>query len=272
MSEEATDLKLKPFPAEDWVSGYREYMARELKFLPPDWLDKGLIQIDAPQESALAAECDSVREAKAKRPQLLQAITGQAEGMYRGLKLMLGSNRPVELETPMTARLMNAANDELLPVLFYFKTEFNAARPSAYIKDLNPMFAKPDTNYPGHPTYPSGHAAQSWMFALLFGKMFPHLEPGLKDLARDIAYNRVIAGVHFEADSEAGRAVAEQLFKFLMDQPKFSCLVKQARAEWPEAKLEEARLEEEAAKLKAEEAKLKEDTPGLKARNFKKSR
>jgi hypothetical protein len=247
MSEDATELKLKPFSADEWVPAFREYIAKELKFLPPDWLAQKLIKIDPPKESDLVDECKKVRDAKNRRPHLLQAITGQAEGLHRGLKLLLGSNRPVELDTPMTARLMNAANDELLPVLFYFKTEFNAARPAAYIKDLNPMFAKPHPNYPGHPTYPSGHAAQSWMFALLFGAMFPHLDSALKDLAKDIAQNRVVAGVHFEADSKAWQELAEQLFKLLKADPRFFSLVQLARAEWPEAKLEEARLKAEEA-------------------------
>ncbi|MFG6430654.1 phosphatase PAP2 family protein [Roseateles sp. LYH14W] len=229
-------MKLKPFPAEDWTPVFREYIGKELKYLPPDWLDKKLIEILPPDESTLKAQCAKVIAAKGERQMRLHGILGQVEGLHLGLMALVRARRPVALDTPITFRLLNAANDELLPVLFYFKTEFNAARPSAYIKDLNPMFARPDPNYPGHPTYPSGHAAQSRLFALVLGAMFSKLGADLITLANDVAYNREVAGVHFEADSEAGQDLAAKVFKLLMSNPKFACMVSLAQAEWPENK------------------------------------
>ncbi|MGQ3053242.1 MAG: phosphatase PAP2 family protein [Roseateles sp.] len=227
-------MKLKPFPAGDWTPGFREYIAKEPKFLPPDWLDQKLFDVPPPAESVLAQECAAVVAAKQDRPVRLNSILGEVQGPHLRLKALVGARRSVALDVPATSRLLNAGNDDLLPVLFYFKTEFNAARPSAYIEDLNPMFAKPDSEFPGHPSYPSGHAAQSRLFARLFGAMFPKLEAALLDIANDVAYNREVAGVHFRSDSKAGQDLADQVFTQLRLCPRFACMVRLAQAEWPE--------------------------------------
>ena len=221
---------IKSFPAEDWVPLFRQYLAKDTKYLPPNWLDK--ISIAAPDAARLREDCKTLRTLKAERPMRLAAIKGQAQGLHEGLLAVLMAGRHFKLDTPATARVLNAANDDLLPVLFYFKTRFNAARPSAYLPDLNPMFAKPDAEFPGHPSYPSGHAAQSRMYALVLSEMLPQLRKQLFDVANDIALNREVAGVHFASDSEAGQRLAEMVFEQLMLNGDFVRLVRLARVEW----------------------------------------
>lgn len=225
---------LKPFPGEDWSAPLRKYSLGELKYLPADWREKQRIKIKAPDAKNLKCDCDSVIAAKKERPVRVHAISAQAQDITLGMFALLSARRPVKLDCPATSALLDAADIDLLPVLFYFKTEFNAARPSAYIPDLDPMFAKPHPNFPGHPSYPSGHAAQSRLFALVLGAAFPGLKSQLLGLADDIAFNREVAGVHFSSDSAAGKSLADQVFKLLMQQPAFTRLLPLVRAEWPE--------------------------------------
>ena len=225
---------LKPFPAEDWSEPLREYITGELKYLPADWLEQQLITLAPPDAKRLAADLKREKLARQKRPQRAQAIIAQAQDVTTGMFTLLRQRRSAPLKCPATFALINAANDELLPVVYYFKTEFNAARPGTYAPEIRPMFAKPDPDFPGHPSYPSGHAAQSRLCALLFAALFPKLEQALIAMADDIAYNREVAGVHFEADSDAGKLLADQVFNLLMAQPSFKRLLPLARAEWPE--------------------------------------
>jgi hypothetical protein len=65
---------------------------------------------------------------------------------------------------------------------------------------------------PGHGAFPSGHSAQAHTVAYVLGKLLKlrttdhiHVFDQLARQAARIATNRVIAGVHFPADSMAGR-------------------------------------------------------------------
>ena len=53
----------------------------------------------------------------------------------------------------------------------------------------------------------------------------------LFDLSRRISQNRVIAGVHYQADIEAGFIAAEGCFEILKDGPLFTALMNEARKE-----------------------------------------
>lgn len=229
-------ISLKPFPAEDWSEPLRDFMTRELKHLPADWLLKRRITIEPPSATRLAADLEKEKVARLERPKRAHAIVAQAQDITAGMFMLLRQRRSASLKCPATSALIAAANGDLLAVVFYFKSEFNAARPSTYAPDIRPMFAKPDPEYPGHPSYPSGHAAQSRIYALVLAELFPKLREELIAIADDIAYNREVAGVHLEADSDAGKSLADQVFKLLMEQPAFARLVPLARAEWPECR------------------------------------
>ncbi|PTT92878.1 hypothetical protein DBR42_01175 [Pelomonas sp. HMWF004] len=197
--------------------------------MPADWLSAGRITLAAPLPARLAGDLQLIESLATQRDAKIQAITTQAESFTAPMFGLLRSTRSVSLDAPVTMQMVNEAFNDLFPVLFYFKSEYNAARPVSYVPSLNPVFAKP-----GHPTYPSGHAAQSRLIALTLGAMFNALELQWLAMADEIALNREIAGVHFRADTEAGQQLADRVFILLMAQPAFSRLLPLARAEWPE--------------------------------------
>lgn len=225
----ATLPTLKPFPADSWNNEFRSFISQQTKHLPADWLSASLITLAAPQPARLAGDLLLIESLATQRDSKIQAITTQAESFSPPMFGLLRSTRSVALDAPVTMQMVTEAFNDLLPVLFYFKSEYNAARPVSYLPSLNPVFAKP-----GHPTYPSGHAAQSRLVALTLGAMFKGLRQRWLDMADEIALNREIAGVHFRADTEAGQQLADSVFTLLMAQPTFSRLLPLARAEWPE--------------------------------------
>lgn len=236
MSADPDFSALKYFPAADWRAEFRDDIANEVKFLPDNWADEIVIKLDGPVLDALKVDGDQLMACKQERTARGDGIKSQAgsvQGLAAGLMALMEARESVRLERPMTAKVLNAANDDLMTTVFYFKCKFNAGRPSAYLPELAPMFARPDPLYPGHPSYPSGHAAQSRMVALVYGHLFPALKDPLIKLANDVAFNREVAGVHFHSDSLAGQALAERVFELLVAHPVFANMLRLARVEWP---------------------------------------
>ncbi len=96
------------------------------------------------------------------------------------------------------------------------KMEYGRARPSQLATDLETVIPNPL-----HASYPSGHAGQSWMVALVLSEIDPANAEKFKNQAIDIAHRREIAGVHYPADSVAGRDLAEKVFAKLMAVPEY---------------------------------------------------
>jgi acid phosphatase (class A) len=110
-----------------------------------------------------------------------------------------------------------------------------------------PFVTEPaETCFPPEPwlansgSYPSGHAALGWAWALVLAEMAPDRADAV--LARGLAYgdSRMICGVHYASDVEAGRLVGAALVAALKANPAFQADFRIARNE-----LEAARLEAE---------------------------
>jgi acid phosphatase (class A) len=70
-------------------------------------------------------------------------------------------------------------------------------------------------------SYPSGHASGTELQARILGKLFPTQSDDLLKRARQIADRRVVAGVHYTSDTEAGLTLGDLLFTQLETKPKF---------------------------------------------------
>lgn len=74
-------------------------------------------------------------------------------------------------------------------------------------------------------SYPSGHAIRGVVYGRLLGEIFPDKEPALIELARQIGYGRVIAGVHYPIDVLAGQKLGEAYAEVIAKQPAFVAAV-----------------------------------------------
>ena len=130
-----------------------------------------------------------------------------------------------------TVRLLYAA--EMIGALaaMHFKTKFNRPRPSQYRPAL-----LPPVPVPGHAAYPSGHATQAHLMALFIARATAGkaLAQASDALARRIARNREIAGLHFASDSQAGETLAGSIDGALQtaEAPLFTQAFTEAAAEW----------------------------------------
>lgn len=95
-------------------------------------------------------------------------------------------------------------------------------RPRPYVED--PTIVPCQTDYlraSDQKSYPSGHAANGYMAALLLSNVMPERSQSI--LLRGIQYgdNRIMCGVHHPKDVEQGRLIATVYFKTIAQQSEF---------------------------------------------------
>jgi len=62
------------------------------------------------------------------------------------------------------------------------------------------------------PAFPSGHATEARLFALIFSEKYSFAAEKIMDMGNKIAESRLNAGVHYPSDTEFGYEVAQWIF------------------------------------------------------------
>jgi membrane-associated phospholipid phosphatase len=177
------------------------------------------IQLEAPPNSEETAKeiAELVRAAQNERSDALGEIIGEStEFISYFMNLLMATPSSY----PQTVRVLKAANLIATVYQMHFKDVYQRARPTQVCPALFPPIA-----VPGHASYPSGHSTQAHLLALCLGDVFGALPPGqpspkaliadLDVLARRIARNREIAGLHYPSDSKAGETLAQAIHGLL---------------------------------------------------------
>jgi len=201
----------------------------------PDWYTeaRGTIQNLRPILFNMAPQIVDILDKAADRDDRFAEIIHQndAEGAlsyYLGM-LMIDPGR-----YPLTYLVVRVARRVGEMAVMCLKDQFRHPRPSQISSAIVPMIDPPAT-----PSFPSGHALQARLITrCLEAVLDPANIPGagvtgtpLRELGARIAENRVIAGVHFPRDNEAGIAAADNIFGRLMRIGNFTTLVTNANNE-----------------------------------------
>ncbi len=162
-----------------------------------------------------------------RTPEKLAEIEAEKilDGAYFGDKTF--SELVASNTRPYTHRLFAGVTTYEMGIIFNEKDKFDRIRPSILDSSLTTAI-----DIPPHPAYPSGHATQSHLRALIFGELDPQNKASYKESAERISKNREIAGVHYPSDSKAGEILASQIFSQLMQNEAFVSLLEQAKTEW----------------------------------------
>ena len=80
-------------------------------------------------------------------------------------------------------------------------------------------------------SYPSGHSTLSWAWGLVLAELAPDRASQILARARGIGDSRVVCGVHYLSDVEAGRIAGASLVAALHGQAAFRADLDHARAE-----------------------------------------
>lgn len=80
-------------------------------------------------------------------------------------------------------------------------------------------------------SYPSGHSALGWAWALVLAELAPERADALLQRGRSFGQSRGICGVHWKSDIEAGRMIGAATVARLHDNAVFKAQLAAARAE-----------------------------------------
>lgn len=166
-------------------------------------------------------------------PARRQAAELDGKLLYDRFADVLG--RPVRRDVaPALVQMLNRAVRQVSGPAFAAKDVHRRLRPYQRLK-LEKVCGvnepKPDPDALKRTSYPSGHSAYGWTAALVLARVAPDKAPALLQRAADYADSRVICGMHFPSDVEAGRQLATAVVAQLDVLPEFQRDLEAARAE-----------------------------------------
>jgi hypothetical protein len=192
--------------------------------------------------SLAPAPLDHVGSAEAEIAALLEKRDTQRNSA-RMSEIAWQADRPADYWTtllsidraskPATMAVIACAYTVGQMVGMYFKDFFARARPAHLLPTLMTVVPTPN-----HPSYPSNHALQNELVALLLLRLLPDslkncYSDAINSMAFRLAENREIGGLHFSQDTDAGRKIAHWLDKtYLRNLETMQALLAEARSEW----------------------------------------
>ncbi len=105
------------------------------------------------------------------------------------------------------------------------RAQFNRQRPMAVDKRVEPVVSA------NGGSYPSGTAAFAYVSGILLANMAPEKAAAIFARAADWGHNRVVAGVHYPGDVEAGRIAGSVIDNVLLHDAAFMADFAKAKAE-----------------------------------------
>jgi acid phosphatase (class A) len=131
---------------------------------------------------------------------------------------------------PRTARVFADVLAGLSPPIGAAMERYARARP--FIADPNVVQCdQPDAALAASGSFPSGHSAGGWAWALVLAELAPSRADAILQRGRDYGDSRVICGYHFPSDVETGRLLAAGVIARLHADPAFRRDMDAARRE-----------------------------------------
>jgi hypothetical protein len=216
------------FPEKKWDAEFKREAYRPGYFLKrSDWEDLNLDEcINGVDPTVALAEVSRFMDQWDQVKECASSEHRSAALAVLPVILAGGISNPWKEKWTYTIELIGRLIEESLHPLAYFKLKFNVARPVVLNKPAQ-------LKVPRHPAFPSGHATQAMLVALVFGSLLKDEErmECMVCAARRVALHRVQAGLHYEMDTNAGFKLAERLTGALSRKAAFRRLVAEAMKE-----------------------------------------
>lgn len=126
---------------------------------------------------------------------------------------------------PQTALLFERLTRSIGAVVGPAKDHWNRPRPFLASSEVQP------TSRPDGSTYPSGHAVLARLYAIVLADLLPQKRREIFARGDQFAQGRLVNGVHYPTDVEAGLIAATVIAAELRQQPAFRDDLARARAE-----------------------------------------
>jgi len=136
---------------------------------------------------------------------------------------------------PHTVHLLNRTLRDVAITTFNAKEHYLRTRPyqDTQLKRVCGAAKAPSPveNPKERSSYPSGHSAYGWAVGMVLAKVNPERAEALMQRAAEYGESRVICGMHYPSDVEAGRVIAAAVVSRLAANADFQSDLQRARAE-----------------------------------------
>ena len=139
----------------------------------------------------------------------------------------LGLKPATDLSLPQVRRLAQRVEDDIRPYVRAAKDRFHRLRPYEIEPRLEPCI----DHVRGDLSYPSGHATFGYVMTWVLADIAPERRAQLEARGDEFAHQRMVCGVHFKSDVEAGRRGAQWLIERLHSSPAYRADVAAAATE-----------------------------------------
>ncbi len=175
----------------------------------------GRADLDAVIAAQTARTSASITQAQADRKRSIKAFSGVIGGSFSSSQF------------PLTTELLDDAVDDARGIMGQSKAIWRRERPFKLDRSIMPCVKEPETA-----SYPSSHATSGYVMALLLAEMLPEKAGAIRSRADEFANGRLVCGVHFPTDINAGRRAAEAIVVRLKADQQFSKDYSAARSEF----------------------------------------
>lgn len=214
--------------------GFGTAQAREPIFLPEQPFDLQNIlppppAETSPQEADELAELHRIEESRTAEAEE-RAKSDDAEEEVFIYRTIFGKDFSAE-RLPAVASFFSRIKNDASLFAKAGKVAWHRRRPVAVDPTLHPIGRGTSESYP------SGHATLGWLDGIILAAMVPEKREEILTRAADYAHNRLICGVHFRSDIEAGQVAATVASRLLMQNVQFQTEFLAARSELVRAHL-----------------------------------
>jgi acid phosphatase (class A) len=181
----------------------------------PPFSSKALLPAPPAEDSATTRqELMELERLQAQRTplELARAKADAAQENVFAFSTVLGAQFTAE-QFPLTTKFFERVTDTEKSVVRDAKNYWHRRRP--YLVD--PVLVPCSSGSNG--SYPSGHATLAYMDAALLAQMLPERHDAFFERAADFAHNRLVCGVHYPSDVEAGKILGTVLAALLQREP-----------------------------------------------------
>ena len=145
-----------------------------------------------------------------------QAAADSVETVFAMFRPVLGDRFSPEA-APLATELFTRLGDTEDAVVDPAKKKFGRQRPFIFSPEVHPAV---DTSKSG--SYPSGHSTRVTSEGIVLAAMLPEQRGPIFARMTDYAQSRVIGGVHYPSDVEAGKRAGTAMAAVLFDDPAFA--------------------------------------------------
>ncbi|MFV2089619.1 MAG: phosphatase PAP2 family protein [Pseudomonadales bacterium] len=141
-----------------------------------------------------------------------------------------------EAQTPYLYRLLRRSLTDAGLATYAAKTHYQRKRP--FVVNGEPNCAKQSEQelLANDGSYPSGHTAVGWAWALILTELAPDRSNEILARGRDYGQSRVVCNVHWPSDVVAGRMIGAAAVAMMHAKPGFLHDLKMAKAELAEVR------------------------------------